>query len=79
MSFKPLTISPVNCFASLVIATAVLVGTGVSRVPQSTALQISGDATAQQASRTLPCRRPKAQVLPRRARGVAAWCSQRTP
>src|SRR5712664_246463 len=28
MSFKPLTISPVNCFATLVIATAVFVGTG---------------------------------------------------
>src|SRR5258708_11110215 len=30
MSFKPLRISPVNCFASLVIATAVIVGTGAS-------------------------------------------------
>src|SRR6266568_3083183 len=30
MSFKPLTISPLICFASLVIATAVFVGTGAS-------------------------------------------------
>src|SRR5260370_23918720 len=30
MSSKPLTISPVKCFASMVIAIAVFVGTGVS-------------------------------------------------
>lgn len=39
MSFRPLAISPVNCFTSLLIATALVVGTGASRVTQSTVPQ----------------------------------------
>jgi len=39
MSFRPLTISPVNCFTSLLITIAVIVGTGASRVTQSTVPQ----------------------------------------
>src|SRR5437773_11987633 len=40
MSFRPLAISPVNCFTSLLIATALVVGTGASRVTQSPVPQV---------------------------------------